>query len=110
MQEKISKIVKSRGKWKDKAKRRGAQVRRFRKSTKAQKLRRAEDEKEISRLNEEVTELRRSLPKPQLLPTNNGSEIQHRTLCVLIVVCGIVSFRSVPRILQLFNPFLFSQS
>jgi hypothetical protein len=61
--------------------------------------------KEIHRLREELSMLRASL-KAQPLPAQSGAGIQDKTLCILIVICGIVSFRAVPRILRIFNPLL----
>jgi hypothetical protein len=43
-----------------------------------------------------------------LVDVESGTVIELKTLCVLIVICGIVSFRSVPRILQVFQPLLWA--
>jgi hypothetical protein len=102
---KISKIVKSREDWKGKAQSRGSKIRGFRKSSKAHKKRRAQSQQEIQRLEDENTKLRTEL-MARGLPVESGAVIQQKTLCVLIVVCAIVSFRSVPRILESFQPYL----
>ncbi len=102
---KVSKLVHSRNNWKGKAKRRGSTIRDFRKSSTAHKKRQAQDDRKIRRLEDEVAELRRAL-HARGCPMESGAVIPYRTLCVLIVVRGIVSFRSVPRILQVFQPLL----
>ena len=102
---KISKLVNSRDTWKRKAKRRGSAIRGFQKTANAHKKRQAQDVRKIRRLEAEVAELRIALDARRC-PMESAFAIQYRTLCVLIVVCGIVSFRSVPRILQVFQPLL----
>lgn len=105
---KNSKISQSRDHWKAKAKRRGAAIRGARKRAKASRRRRAEDQREIQRLRAKVEALAQSLEHQGLLPAPTGTAVQTRTLCVLIVVGCVVSFRSVPRLLRLFNPLLWS--
>ncbi len=108
MQAGISKISQSRASWKTKAKRRGAKIRGARKRAKANRKRRAADQQEIRRLQEKVAALSRSLENQGLFPIAPGAALQTRTLCVLTVGCCRVSFRSVPRILRLFNPLLWA--
>ena len=105
---KLSKLVNSRDDWKAKAKRRGSAIRGYRKTSSAHKKRLGRDKQEIRHLEAEVAELRLAL-NARGCPVESGAVIQHRTLCVLIVVCGIVSFRSVPRILQIFQPWLWAK-
>ena len=110
---KTSKLVHSRDGWKGKAKRQcafnscasGSTIRDLRKTSSAHKKRHTQDERKIRRLEDEVAELRLAL-NARGCPTETPNAIPYRTLCVLIVVCGIVSFRSVPRILQVFQPSL----
>jgi hypothetical protein len=102
---KISKLVRSRTDWKEKAKCRGAKIRGFRRTIKASNQRHAQSQQKINRLENDVRELRAALNE-RGLPAEGGAVIQHRTLCVLIIVCGIVSFRSVPRIVRIFQPWL----
>jgi len=103
----ISKIRNSRADWKKKAKARGSKIRNLKKTSKRQKARvdNAQDKEEIRRLKEEMEKLRSKLsaPVPQM---QSSPVIEQRSLCVLIVIFGIVSFRSVPRILHIFQPFL----
>lgn len=101
----MSKIVKSRDGWKGKAKKRGSRIRNLKKTVKVQGKRGVEKNKKIDYLENEVAKLRAEL-NARGLPAENGTVIEHRTLCVLIVICGIISFRSVPRILEIFQPFL----
>ena len=102
---KISKIVDYRDNWKGKAKSRGSTVRTLRKTSKAHKMQHACDKAQITRLESEITQLRTQL-REHGLPVEKDASIQRRTLCVLTVVCAIVSFRSVPRILEVFEPLL----
>ena len=102
---KISKLVRSRDNWKEKAKFRGTKMRGFRRTIKANDQRLAQSQQKIDRLENEVRELRAALNE-RGLPAEGEAVIQNKTLCVIIIVCGIVSFRSVPRILQIFQPLL----
>jgi hypothetical protein len=102
---KVSKLAHSRNNWKGKAKRRGSTIRDLRKASTAHKKRHARDEQKIRSLEDEVAALRQAL-SARGCPTESPDPIPYRTLCVLIVVCAIVSFRSVPRILQVFQPLL----
>lgn len=106
---KISKIRKSRDGWKEKAKRRGSAMRELRKMSKTLQKRMDQNignSDEIRRLKEEIARLNTSNNDLQMVSAETGSEIHRRTLCVIIVVFGIVSFRSVPRILKVFLPLL----
>lgn len=97
----------SRDGWREKAKHRGSKIRNSRKTSRRQKKRltqNAQDKEEMRRLKEEVAALRSKMSTVAVVET--GPVIEHRTLCVLIVIFGIVSFRSVPRILRIFQPFL----
>jgi len=101
----MSKILDSRDDWREKAKHRGSEIRDFRKISSLHKKRIAHDKQKIHRLENEISRLRGALTDHGL-PVEGGAVIHHRTLCVLIVVCGIVPFRSGPRILQIFQPLL----
>jgi hypothetical protein len=99
----ISKIIKSRKVWKNKAIKRDCKNREFNKTQKRhleiiaelkRKLRQAaEDKKKASRQPSEQSEKTKYLSEAQ----------QVRTLCVLLSVNAVVSYRSVPRILELFK-------
>ena len=105
---KTSKLVNSRDGWKRKAKCRGSAIRGLRKASIAHRKRKAQDEGTIRRLEDEVAELRMAL-NARGCAVESAAVMDHRTLCVLIVVCGIVSFRSVPRILRIFQPLLWTK-
>ena len=102
---KISKLARSRDRWKEKAIFRGSKMRDFRRTIQANHKRLAHSQQKIDRLENDVRELRAALNE-RGLPAEGEALIHHKTLCVLIIVCGIVSFRSVPRILQIFQPLL----
>jgi len=92
---------------------RGSKVRNLCKTAKRAKRRNlqdhqaAADNEEIHRLTKENKELRALLDKINSnLPAASAPVIQYRTLCVLVVMCGIVPFRAVPRILEIFRPLL----
>jgi hypothetical protein len=62
-------------------------------------------EAKVSQFQCEIADLKAKLAA-RGLPTESGAVIEHRALCVLTVVTAIVSFRSVPRIIELFRPYL----
>ena len=117
-----SKILHSRDEWKNKAIERSAEIREFRKTQK----RHLEKIAELKLRNREMEQLI-DAKKKQLIPVTNlqavevlkpaqnlestkiaqiidFSEAQHvRILCILITLDAVVSYRSVPRILHLFN-------
>lgn len=105
----VAKILTSRARWKDKAKRRGSTIRGLRKASTAQHTRREHDaanREDVSRLHAELSRLRAERhPEPTAL-ADTGSAMARRTLCVTMVIHGIVSFRAVPRLLAVFLPLL----
>lgn len=104
---KISKIKNSRDAWKAKAKDRGSKIRNQQKTKKARSKRAAKKlnlEEEIRLLKDENERLKAS--NISRLPAEIESTIQQKTLCVFIVISCAISFRSVPRILQVFLPLL----
>jgi len=105
---KISKLTRSRNDWKAKAKNRGSHIRGFRKQVRAYQKRQVRDQQEIDRLENEITQLRAALRDAERTRVT-GAMMPYRTLCVLLVVGSIVSFRSVPRIMQVFQPWLWAQ-
>jgi len=105
----LGKILASRARWKDKAKRRGSRIRGLHKAATAHHTRRAPGAvtgEEVCRLRAEIARLRaeRHPGATALAPT--GSARARRTLCVSMVIHGIVSFRAVPRLLAVFAPWL----
>jgi hypothetical protein len=59
----------------------------------------------VFRLQSKIAELKSQL-EARGLPTERRAVIEPRPLCVLTVVSAIVSFRSVPRILEIYRPYL----
>jgi hypothetical protein len=110
---KISKIVRSRRQWKAKAQKRGAQIRNLRKTAQRRKtkLPRAPqpqvDPAPLGRLPEENAAPRAGLDHPHHpLPVARRPALLHRTWCVIIFVCGVTSFRCVPRLFAILQPLL----
>ena len=107
---KTSKIDASRKAWKDKAKDRKSKIADLKKTLRRQEQRRiarAAERVAFQRLLKENAELRALLAKNgRQLPPKSQQPIAYRTLCVLILRQGIVPFRSVPRILKIFQPLL----
>ena len=100
----ISRLRKARSEWKAKAVERAAGLRYFRKKIERLKQR---FEKRCSELEREVTRLEAENEQLRSLNTSSGLSESYslRTLCVSIIIGGIVSFRSVPRILSVYQSF-----
>lgn len=113
---KISKILDSQQNWKSKAKQRQSKIATLKKAAQRKKRRVAKDARDreaFDRITKENEELRAMLANNRpsnVSPSNVSLEcippIRSRGLCVLLVLAGVVSFRSVPRILMLFQPAL----
>ena len=113
----ISKVLKSRDEWKNKAVERATELRESRKTEKrrldkiadlTRQLCRSElliEQKNIIFIHEQTIEAKKSAPPP--VQASNVIDIrqaeQTRILCVLLVLEAVVSFRSIPRILELFH-------
>ncbi len=104
------KVKKSRDDWKNKAKARNSKVAHLKKTSQRQQLRAAQnkvDQALVQRLLRENEELRSLLAESSLdHSAKKGPLISRRVLCILILIRGIISFRSVPRILKVFQPLL----
>ena len=61
-------------------------------------------ESELAEKDDENSSLREALHSRDTLPDIIRSRARLRTLCVLMVTCGIISFRSVPRLLGILHP------
>ncbi len=103
-----SRLKKSRNQWKTKAKERGGAMRDLRK--RLGRFRRIVEERQtkledrILRLEAENSALRSSAAvSPGGLPILRQPQADRRTLCVLLIIQGIISFRSVPRIMAIFQ-------
>ncbi len=97
---KVSRMRRSRDSWKSKATDRAGQLREFRK-TKARQQRKIEHLQErINTLEEQL--LQEKKPSPQSNEVVSLHEAtQTRTVCLVLVLQAVVSFRAVPRILRL---------
>jgi len=105
----LAKVLTSRARWKDKAKRRGSRIRGLHKAATAHDTRRAPDavtREEVRRLHAEIARLRAERHPGTPAVAHTGSAMARRTLCVTMVIRGIVSFRAVPRLLAVFVPLL----
>ena len=98
------KLKKSKIAWKIKAVRRASELRELRKKLNRFKLysdkRRQELEQEVHLLKSENASLKTAAQTNKLPVMSAASFVELRTLCILLVISGIVSFRSVPRILR----------
>ncbi len=95
----ISKIIKSREDWKDKAIQRGCEIREFRKTRK----RHLETIAELKRTNRKLMKSAGDKKKTseQAENTRYLSEKQLvQTLCIQLSINGVISYRSIPRILK----------
>lgn len=101
----ISRLRKARAEWKTKAVARAGGLRYLRKKLDRFKNRISTLEEEVQRLKDENAALRaqNALGPNQVLA--GQSIYDPRVLCVCIVIGGIVSFRAVPRILQVWRSF-----
>jgi len=98
----------SRSGWKQKALDRGALARGLRKRlSRAQRrseARQTELEERVRRLEVENAILRSNAAiSPTGISVTRDPWINHRTLCVLLVIQGVVAFRAIPRILRVFQ-------
>ena len=103
----MSKIIQSRNDWKCKAIQRADEIREYRKSKKRYHEKIEELKTHIADI-EQATENKKALKKQLKLPAvapvvDITAAQQTRILCVFMVLQSVVSFRSVPRILNLFN-------
>ena len=110
---KISKIEQSRKRWKTKAKERAAIIRNLRKTAKRLKKKLPQDyrppsDHEPGRPRPEKNAPRISRPENKGLQGTRAISplIAPRVLCVIMILRGITPFRSVPRMLKIFQPLL----
>ena len=99
--DKVSRLKKSRARWKEKASARAEEIRERRKSEKRLKAR-------IEELKAELKQLKNSSSTEKSPTTSNNSQIIElrkaeatRGLCVLIIVSTMIPFRAVPKILNI---------
>jgi hypothetical protein len=95
-----SKVLRSRDAWKRKAVRRAQQLREYRKTQRRHQRKIAQLQAHISAL-EQTAPVKEGALAPAAAVSDLTDAQQVRTLCVLLVLHSVVSFRSVPRILGL---------
>lgn len=108
---KISKLERSRKKWKTKAQERGSKLRNLRKTAKRLKQNppgapHPPSNPQPRRPEKNTARRSGGEPRDRPLPAESSPLIAHRTLCVIIILCGITPFRCVPRLLAIFQPWL----
>ncbi len=110
---KISKLEPSRNKWKAKAKERGAKIRSLRKAARRRKSKPPRDapppsdqEPVAPHPEQNAAQCSGGQNQGRNLPAKASPLIAHRSLCVIIILCGITPFRCVPRLLAIFQPLL----
>ncbi len=99
----LSKLVRSRDEWRTKAVLRASENREFKKADKRNREKIAALEKKNAELSQFVEDLKKKVtaaPAP-VVEINDAREV--RALSILLVICSVVSYRSVPRILDLFR-------
>lgn len=96
----MSKLLPSRNQWKSKAIQRAHEIREQRKTPKRYQAKIAELQRQLQPAGEKQKKLLNSplAPVVEITPAT-----ETRTLCVLLMRPGIVSYRSIPRILQLLH-------
>ena len=98
----LSKLLRSRDDWRDKAVVKSTENREYRKAEKRHKERIIELKKQNEYLRKLVEELKREqLPTAPVIEITQAREV--RTLCIFLVIEAVVSYRSIPRILDLFR-------
>jgi len=102
----MSKIRQSRDEWKRKAIQRANEIREFRKTKKRYQEKIAELKAQINAMEQTALEnQKKTVNLPAVTPIVDLSQAQQvRILCVVLVLQAVVSYRSVPRLLNLFNP------
>lgn len=98
----MSKLIRSRDDWKRKAVRRANENQEFRKTNKRYQERIAELKAQIKAM-ETAKEEKKTVNPPLVVPVVNNQTQLVRILCIMLVLQAVVSYRSVPRILNLFN-------
>ncbi len=99
----LSKVIHSRDEWKAKATESTSEAREQRKTIKRLREQLAEDKRVIKTLQQAVENEKKNkaAATAQVVEIKQAQEV--RSLCVLLVIQAVVSYRSIPRILDLFN-------
>jgi len=100
----MSKIIQSRDDWKSKAVQRANEIRELRKTQKRYQKKIAELKRQLNTIEQAVEDKKKVITPAAIAPVIDINEAQQtRALCIMLVLQAVVSYRSVPRILDLFN-------
>ena len=99
----LSKLVRSRDEWRTKAVLKTSESRELRKSEKRNRERIIALKKQNEELRQRVEDLERQLTPAPVPVMEIKDEQEVRALCIFLVIDAVVSYRSVPRILELFQ-------
>jgi hypothetical protein len=97
----LSKLIRSREDWKTKAVSRAGEIRDYRKTERRHLGKIAELKRQVEELKQADED--KKTPPATVNAVGAGQAAEVRALCVLLVVQAVVSYRSVPRILGLFD-------
>lgn len=99
----MSKIIRSRDDWKRKATERASEIRELRKTKKRYQIQIAELKAQINAIEPLHNEKKTVMEATSTKMVDISQAQQVRTLCIMLVRKAVVSYRSVPRILNLLN-------
>jgi hypothetical protein len=99
----LSKIIRSRDDWKRKAVQRANEIRELRKTKKRYQEKIAELKVQIKTMEQAAEDEKKITPQVAANVVDITQAQQVRALCIMLVLQAVVSYRSVPRILNLFN-------
>ena len=102
MKKSYTKIAKSRDNWKEKAKQRRNNIKILNQQLERRNAKILHLEAENKRLTNEALNSASSIISPSSIVSINDAMVI-RVVCVLLVILGVISFRSVPRILQIIS-------
>ena len=103
----MSKLIRSRNNWREKAVQRANELREFRKSNRRYQARIESLKDQVNELEQEVKKKEQRCKDLTTMTDNQAitslpSTSEIRMLCITLVIQGVISYRSTPRILSLF--------
>jgi len=101
----LSKTIKSRHTWKEKAIQRAEKLREARKTQKRYQKTIAELKADNKTIEQELNDKKKAMSSSERAPIMVRDAFQTRMLCVLLILQGVVSYRSVPRILNIMDTY-----
>jgi len=99
----ISKLIRSRDDWKAKAVERYNELREYRKTKKRYEEKIAKQKKQIHELEQIIEDNKKSIMPTTGKIIDIRQTQETRSLCIMIAFQSIVSYRSIPKIISLFN-------